>query len=160
MRTPESPTPNIGTRLATFLADRRDKIIKEWTASLKRDHKLESAKMVSPSELRDHLPRLLDHLAQTLADASGRDITEEAVWTAASHGDIRWKQQFDVSEVLREFAHLREVLMYHLVEFQKRNPEFSGVLWLLEMIVLHRYLDETMRISVEQYLADKTRSKR
>jgi hypothetical protein len=50
--------------------------------------------------------------------------------------------------------------MYHLVEFQQRNPEFSGVLWLLEMIVLHRYLDDTMRISVEQYLADKTRSKR
>jgi RsbRD-like negative regulator of sigma factor len=163
MTTPESSTPNqdnIGARLATFLADRRDKIIKEWTAFLKRDHKVESAKMVSPSELKDHLPRLLDQLAETLADVAKRDIHEKAAWTAASHGDIRWKQQFDVSEVLREFAHLREVLIYHFVEFQRRNPEFSGVLCLLEMIVLHRYLDETTRISVEQYLAANARSKR
>jgi hypothetical protein len=63
-------------------------------------------------------------------------------------GDFRWKQQFDVSEGLREFAHLREVLVYHLVEFQSANPEISGALWLLEMIVLHRYLDHTMRTSV------------
>jgi RsbT co-antagonist protein rsbRD N-terminal domain len=109
----ESPTPNqdnIGARLAIFLADRRDKIIKEWTTSLKRDHKLESAKVLNPSELRDHLPCLLDDLAQRLVDAFNRDIQEDAAWTAASHGDIRWKQDFDVSEVLREYAHLREVL--------------------------------------------------
>ena len=163
MTTPESSTPNqdnMGARLATFLADHRDKITKEWTASLKRDHELQSAKLVSPSELKDHLPRLLDHLAQVLADVPNRDIKEVAAWSAASHGEIRWKQQFDLGEVLREFAHLREVLIYHFVEFQNRNPEFSGVLCLLEMIVLHRYLDETMRISVEQYLAAKTRSKR
>ena len=163
MTTLESPTPNqdnIGARLAAFLTEHRDKIIKEWTAALKRDHKLENAKMVSPSELKDHLPGLLDQLAQILADAPNRDINEKAAWIAASHGDIRWKQQFDVSEVLREFAHLREVLIYHLVEFQRHNPEFIGALSLLEMIVLHRYLDETMRISVEHYLAAKTRSKR
>jgi hypothetical protein len=102
----------------------------------------------------------LDDLAQRLVDAFNRDIQEDAAWTAASHGDIRWKQDFDVSEVLREYAHLREVLMYHLVEFQRRNPEFSGAHWLLEMIILHRYLDDMMRICVEQYLAASTCSKR
>lgn len=159
----ESPSSNqddMGARLATFLGNHRDKIIKEWTASVTRDSKLASARTVSPSELRDHVPKLLDHLAQTLAEVFNRDVKEEAAWIAASHGDIRWKQQFDVSEVLREFAHLREVLAYHLVEFQRRNPDVSEAHWLLEMIVLHRYLDDTMRVSVEQYFAAKTRAKR
>ena len=150
----------MGARLAAFLAKHRDKIIEEWTASLKRDHKVESSKKVNPSELKDHLPQLLDQLAQTLTKLPNCDIPEEAAWTAASHGDIRWKQQFDVSEVLREFAHLREMLIYHFVEFQRRNPEFNGAFCLLETIVLHRFLDETMRISVEQYLATGKRSKR
>ena len=156
------PTPNqqsIGELLAAFLASRREQIIADCLASVERDPKLKASDNLNPSQLRDHLPQLLDKLSQTLCDAFSKDLKDQAAGTAAAHGHIRWNEHYDVSQLLREFAHLRSSLIHYLVEFQAHN-ESTGASWLFAATVAHRFLDDAVRTSVEELLATDKRSKR
>jgi len=159
---PAEPTPNqqsIGELLAAFLSDRREQIISDCITSVERDEKLKASDTLNPSQLRDHLPQLLDNLSKTLCDAFSKDLKDQAAWTAATHGHIRWEERYDVSQLLREFAHLRSSLIHYLVEFQAHN-ESTGSSWLFAATVVHRFLDDAVRISVEELLATDKRSKR
>ena len=160
MPTPERPIDfSIGDQLAAFLADRREEIITQWTASVHRDKELTTVKTLNRDQLRDHLPQILDSLSQTLAEAFSREVKDQAQWRATRHGHVRWKQHYEISEVIREFADLRTVLIQHLVEFQELHPPFSGVVWIFGMSVLHRYLDDAIRASAEEYIAFSKHSK-
>ena len=157
----EQPTPNqqsIGTQLAVFLFERRDQILSDCMAAIERDEKVPTSDTLNRVKLRDDLPQILDNLAMVLKDAFSRDLKQEAAWTAAAHGYTRWKEHYDISELLREFAHLRSILVRHLLEFQDLH-QATGASWLFAVTVVHRYLDDAIRSSVEQYLAITERSR-
>lgn len=145
--------------LAAFLSDRREQIILDCLAAVERDPKLKASDTLNPSQLRDHLPQLLDNLSKTLCDAFSKELKDQAAGTAATHGHIRWKEGYDVSQLLREFAHLRTSLIHYLVVFQA-DHEAAGASWLFAATVTHRFLDDAVRISVEELLAEAKRSKR
>ena len=150
----EQPTPNqqsIGTQLAVFLFERRDQIVSDWIAAIKRDEKVPTSDTLNRTQLRDDLPQILDNLVMVLNDAFSKDLKQEAAWTAAGHGYTRWKEHYDISELLREFAHLRSILVRHFLEFQDLH-QATGASWLIAATVVHRYLDDAIRSSVEQYL--------
>ena len=161
MAQPEQPTPNqqsIGTQLAVFLSERRDQIVSDCMAAIERDEKVPTSDTLNRTQLRDDLPQILDNLAMVLNDAFNQDLKQEAAWTAAYHGHLRWKEHYDISELLREFAHLRSILVRYLVEFQGLHQAI-GASWLFAAAVVHRYLDDAIRSSVEQYLAITERSR-
>jgi hypothetical protein len=143
---------DIGNQLAAFLADRREMIVTQWTDSVRHDEELKTVKGLNPEQLVDNLPKILDSLSQTLTEAFRRDVKDQAVWRAARHGQIRWKQDYDISEVIREFAHLRTTLMEHLAQFHELHTEFNGAACFYGMIVLHRFLDDAIRASAEEYV--------
>ncbi len=157
---PKLPHPNIGIRLAAFLADRREQIISEWTASVHRDRMIASSETLTHSQLRDHLPQLLDNLSDTLCNAFSEDVKQQAAWTAATHGHMRWKEGYDISEVLREMRDLRAVLIPHLIEFQEHHPDVGAARQLFSTITVHRFLDDAIRISVEQFTVTGARTPR
>ena len=162
MAQPEQPTPNqqsIGTQLAVFLFERRDQILSDCMATIERDEKVPTSDTLNRTQLRDDLPQILDNLALVLNDAFNQDLKQEAAWIAADHGYLRWKDHYDISELLREFAHLRSILVRHLLEFQGLH-QATGASWLFAATVVHRYLDDAIRSSVEQYLAITERSRR
>ena len=114
----EQPSPNqqsIGSQLAVFLSERRDQIVSDFITAVERDEKVPSSGSLNRTQLRDDVPQILDNLALVLNDASNKDLKQDAAWTAAFHGYIRWKEHYDISELLREFAHLRSMLIPHLV---------------------------------------------
>jgi RsbT co-antagonist protein rsbRD N-terminal domain len=155
------PTPteeSIGAQLAIFLSERREQILSDCIAAVERDEKVSTSDTLNPTQLRDDLPEMLDNLAMVLNDAFSQDLKQEAAWTAAAHADLRWKEHYDISELLREFAHLRSILIRHLVEFQGLN-QATGASWLFAETVVHRYLDDAIQSSVEQYLAISERSR-
>jgi len=157
----EQPTPNqqsIGTQLAVFLFERRDQIVSDWIAAIKRDEKVPTSATLNRPQLRDDLPQILDNLVMVLNDAFSKDLKHEAAWTAAGHGYTCWKEHYDISELLREFAHLRSILVRHFLEFQDLH-QAAGASWLFAATVVHRYLDDAIRSSVEQYLAITERSR-
>jgi len=150
---PSSNQQSVGTRLAAFLSHRREHIISDWISSVQRDEKVPTSDTLNRSQLRDHLPQLFDSLTKTLTDAFNPDVKECAAATAATHGHIRWQEGYDLSELLIEFAHLRARLISELNGFQESNPNITGASWLFSTTVLHRFLDDAVRSSVEQYSA-------
>ena len=122
--------------------------------SVRSDPAVPAADELTVSQLKDHIPQILDDLSRTLEDAFSQEVKDRAKGRAAIHGHIRWEQRFDISQLIREISGLRTVLIRHLAEFHDaRIPNFSGDLGLFAMVVLHSFLDRLIRISVEQFIA-------
>ena len=164
MMTPPSPSPEqqiIGCSLSNFLADRRQRILTEWVSSVRCDNAVPAANDLTLNQLKDHLPQILDELNQTLCDAFNPQIKERAAWSAANHGYLRWQQHYNISQLIREFATLRTVLIYHVAEFHDaQTPNFNGKSGLFAMVVLHTYFDRLIRYSVDQFVGTSTVIKR
>ncbi len=151
------PSPEqqiVGCGLSNYLADRRQQIISEWIASVLSDRAVPAADDLTMVQLKDHIPQLLDDLCRTLEDAFNQEVKDRARWRAAMHGQIRWEERYDISQLVREISDLRTVLIGHLSQFQDaRITNFNGELGLFAMVVLHAFLDRVIRISVEQFIA-------
>jgi len=151
---PDSEQMIIGCRLSDFLADRRQQILEEWMDNVRADPAVPAADELNLGQLKDHVPQLLDDLNQTLCDAFNPEIKKHAAWRAATHGHIRWEQKYDISQLIREIANLRTVLIYHIAEFRdERVPNLGGRLGLFATVVVHSFLDRLIRNSIEQFLA-------
>ena len=158
----KSPQPDgqkVGDALASFLSARHEQIVSDWIAAVNSDAKVEASEPLTYKQLRDHIPVLLDDLNETLSNAFDREIKERASYTAAIHGLRRWQEGYDICELLRELALLRAALIPHLLNFTEMHPEFGGASTLFVTSTLHRFLDNSMRISVEQFLASQERAK-
>jgi len=152
-----NPSPEqeiIGCSLSNFLSDRRQNIVAEWMAAVRHDPALPAADGLTVTQLKDHIPQILDDLNRTLCDAFNQEIKDRTAWCAATHGHIRWEQHYDISQLIREIADLRSVVIYHLAEFHDdRVPSFNGRLGGFAMVVVHSFFDLIIRISVEQFVA-------
>ena len=162
MPTSPSPAPSsdsVGNRLATFLLSCREQLISVWSDRVERDPTLKTPDSLNAIQLRDHIPQLLDNLNQRLRDASNEELKDRAASIAALHGHIRWKEDYNIGEVIREFAVLRSAIIPHLIEFQESSPDIGGASWQFALTVLHGFLDDAIRESVEQFTALNERSK-
>lgn len=122
--------------------------------TVRRDEKVPAADNLTPIQLKDHIPQILDELNRTLDDAFSREIKERAAWHAAVHGHLRWQQHYDLAQVIREIGALRIALIYRLAEFQDQHASsYSGETGLFAMVVVHSFFDRMIRISVEQFIA-------
>jgi signal transduction histidine kinase/CheY-like chemotaxis protein len=94
--------------------------------------------------LRDHLPRLLQTLGQSLAARLNGNSTPH--WAPAQeHGEQRWEVGWSLPEVVRDYQILRLVLFDYLEESLPRSLSFreSGAIGLA--------LDEAISASVTAY---------
>jgi len=158
------PSPEqqiVGCGLSNFLADRRQQIISEWMIGIRNDDHVPATDGLTVSQLKDHIPQLLDELNLTLTDAFSQEVKNRTAWQAARHGNIRWHQNYDVAQLIREIAALRTVLTYRLAEFQDEHmPNSYGKNGLFAMVVVHSFFDRVIRLSVEQFLATSQTIKR
>ena len=155
----ETPIPSpqqkiVSCGLSNFLADRRQRIISEWMNFVLRDVKVPAADDLTYKQLQDHMPQILDELNNTLNDAFDLEVKERLAWRAKFHSQIRWQQDYDISQLIREIGDLRTVLIRHLSDYHEdRVPNFNGEAGLFAMIVVHSFFDRLIRISVEEFLA-------
>lgn len=157
MPTPPDPTPEqriVGCSLSNFLADRRRRIVTDWMSHVLADKGVPVADELTIGQLKDHIPEILEDLNLTLADAFNEEIKDRAAWRAATHGNIRWQQRYDISQLIREISDLRTVLIYHLAEFHdERTSDAGGRMGIFAMVVVHSFFDGLIRISIEQFVA-------
>jgi hypothetical protein len=137
------PSPEqkiVGCSLSNFLADRRRQILDEWIARVLRDKDVPSANQQSLVQLEDHIPQILDDLSRALDEAFHQQIKNRIAWRAAIHGQVRWQQNYDMPQIIREISDLRTVLICHLAEFNdKRMPDLNGELGLFATVVVHSF---------------------
>jgi signal transduction histidine kinase len=124
---PEAPR----AALASYLAARRDEILKIWRGAAAADPELRSASALTRAEFDDHVPVVLDAFERALlADgASERGAAERQERAgAAAHGDDRWRHGYNQRELVREWGHLHLVLADELEACAAARPDLAAAL--------------------------------
>jgi len=155
----KSTKESIGVQLADFISKRHEHILSEWEKAVRSDQRVPSADKLTHFQLADHIPELLTSLSLTLCEAFDQELAQDVTYTAAMHGQIRWQQDYDLSELLREIGHLRTTLIHQLTEFRTQIPDFGDASGEVATVIVHSYLDKLMRRSVEQFIAISERTK-
>jgi signal transduction histidine kinase len=121
LRMSSRDTENNGScRLAGALAERiraaREELTRRWLERIAARVELHPNRVFPTDELLDHVPLLMDRIADYLKDPSD-EITADAPVTgkAIELGELRWSQGFDAHEILKEYEILGGVLFAFLV---------------------------------------------
>src|SRR5205807_8773842 len=125
-----------------------DDILAHWRAAVGQDGDLPDAARLPRAEIDDHIPVLLDRLAERLrgrpADPGG---------AARQHGGHRWRNGYDIAEVVAELSHLRVTLNRATAQFARaRDWDLARFEAALEAV--NDVLDEATAESVRQFQED------
>ncbi|MGV9012541.1 MAG: sensor histidine kinase [Flavobacteriales bacterium] len=95
-------------QLADLISRESGSLMKQWRQQVRE---LASARHLDVPTLNDHLPQLLEELASALRAKSDKTIAEDLVQgTSPTHGSQRFKDGFDITEVVAEYNMLRGCL--------------------------------------------------
>lgn len=104
-------------RLADQLLRKRSDLIDDWRRRAKADEQLPTLNTLSKKEFLDHIPHVLDVLDQQMR-SYGRDdpygLSQKKSEKMEVHGLSRWQQGFSISEVVRDWNHLRRAILEEL----------------------------------------------
>src|SRR5215213_8505619 len=92
--------------LADHLDKQTDAIIKVWRSTVEQVGNLPEAEPLSWSEFADHVPELLDRMAERL-----RGHPVDVIAEGRAHARTRWRQGYDIADLVADFGHLRTALI-------------------------------------------------
>lgn len=147
----EHDEPRAPPELGLFILARRDDILTEWENAIRR---LPAARELSNPSLLDELPRYLEALGRAIVDPTHGESTS-ARQIVEHHTLHRLDGGFDVTEVVTEYAILRDVLM-RLWSEQPAAAQFDSS----ALRFLHRTIDDSIQLSVARYAEAQDRATR
>ena len=134
--------------LAKSLRACADAILARWIKLVAG--RLVSADRLTHTQLRDHVPVLLEALAAAL-ESEGIEPFHAMASLAANHGSERFHESYSVDDLLVEFGMLRPIVLDELATTLARR------LLLDELASLNHGLDAAMRHSVKRFVDDQSR---
>lgn len=148
----EKERTTVTSRLADYFCANREAIIGEWSERMLADPAMPTAGL-SERALIDHVPLIFRDLTETLRREGSAAVAEQSGRDAEKHAEVRWKQGFSMTGLLREFHHLRAVLTDHLAVFERRNADFALAPRVLALSTINGFLNAMMTEVCEQYEA-------
>src|SRR5262249_31631751 len=117
-------------------------------ATVNRVGDLPEAERLTDQEFIDHVPELLDRLAERLR---GRNV-KPAV-KGKKHGAHRWRQGYDIGAIVSEVGHLRTALSRSTLEYARDHGwDLPGVE--AALVAIDAVLAEETAGSVRQFQED------
>jgi signal transduction histidine kinase len=129
--------------MATALRARTGRVLRRWENAVKK--LLPHADALTLSQLRDHLPQILDQTVDALA-ANHASPLNELVEMTRSHGSIRFHQQFNVQELIVEYRVLRRILVEEI------NRGLGGRIKVGQVIALNMGIDTALQHGVMAFI--------
>ena len=134
--------------LADHIDRRIDAILAVWRKTVERDGNVPDSARLSHREFVDHIPALLERLANRLR---GRETEIDS--PAEKHGQYRWSQGYEIAEVVNELAHLRMTLIRDTFAFVRSREQDLD--WIeATLTAIDEVIDEAMSDSVRQFDED------
>lgn len=130
------------SKLSTLIKQERKALLAQWRQQVRE---LSSARDLDNETLNDHIPSLLDELAEALEDGSNATIAATLnVDSAQIHGLQRFKDDFDIQEVVAEYNILRACI-HDLAD--KNGFDLQGK----PFHIINRVFDKAIGIALQTY---------
>ncbi len=137
--------------LADHIDSRVDAIIAVWKATVESRGDIPDSRKLSYPEFVDHVPEILDRIADRLR-GEPIDVIDEG----QKHGLVRWRQGYDIAEMVFELGHLRSTLLRAtFAHAAKHGHDVESIE--RAVLAIDQILDETSAESVRQFL-DESKS--
>ena len=149
-----NPNCTLASALATHMRDNREELTRRWLDRIVARVDLDPNRVFPTDELLDHVPLLMDRIADYLEDPAD-EITADApvIGKALELGELRWSQGFDAHQILKEYEILGGVLFQFLVRSVDEIEEPCTRAELLTCAHrLFRAVAVIQQLSTEQYL--------
>jgi signal transduction histidine kinase len=136
--------------LGSFIRANRESIIARW---LVRAASLPSATKLTTHELHDHVPRLLDALADAVdrRDESAKPLND----VPEQHAELRFRAGYDLRQVVAEYRLLREVVMELYGE--QGDISIESRPQMEPLTVMNEAVDRAISAAVDQHAAQTDR---
>lgn len=134
--------------ISRLLSNGSEQILRTWSEKVMSDRRVQSDSQLSYIQLIDHIPQIIEELKQAIA--SNRN--EESLHEGNHHGRQRWRQGYELKEVIRELILLRATLLEFLETYRGAMRQHN-----LEQLTrayrqINGFMDEELYKTVEAYL--------
>jgi hypothetical protein len=135
--------------ISRLLQSGADVIVREWTHKVATDRRVSSDAQLTYMQLVDHVPQILEEIRSAMV----RD-PESGVETrqGEEHGRLRWKQGYELKEVVRELMLLRTTLLEFIENYRGalQNKKADQLMQAYRRI--NGFIDEELYRTIEAYL--------
>jgi signal transduction histidine kinase len=153
---PRSLDQELGQRLADWIHGSTQDVVDAWAAAVRADPRIESDRSLSYAEFIDHIPDVIEEICLQLRGASFRQEEPTIREEARMHGLFRWRQGYDLEEIMREIAHLRQVLLSFVASAGERVGASVTEIVTFERLI-GRTLDEGQIATILTYIGERDR---
>ena len=135
--------------ISRLLKTGQDTIVRDWTEKVAADRRINSDARLSYIQLIDHVPQIVEELQQAIA----RGDREAAVLREGrEHGRQRWRQGYELKEVVRELTLLRATLVEFLERYSGALPARAPADLARSLNRINLFMDDEIYRTVEAYL--------
>jgi hypothetical protein len=137
--------------IADLIDRSAQELLRLWVDAVRSDEGITSDEDLSEGGLVDHVPFMLEEIAEVLRD--GRRPTAADVREGRVHAYTRFRQGYRARDLVRESSHLRLILLDHLSDGLRRKAVDRPPLGTYHEAVrsINLYLDEELRYAVSIY---------
>lgn len=132
-----------------LLRNGQETIVRTWTEKVTADRRVKSDERLSYLQLVDHIPQIVEELHEALGEAS---VQARALNQGCEHGRQRWRQGYELKEVVRELTLLRVTLVEFIELYRGALPPRPPEELARSFHRINVFVDEEIYRTVEAYL--------
>ncbi|MFW5874310.1 MAG: histidine kinase dimerization/phospho-acceptor domain-containing protein [Verrucomicrobiota bacterium] len=112
------------TSLSDYLRAEKGAILERWHAIADRDEACSQSSRLSFEAFLDDVPYLLSVFFDYLEKSGRKEVIAESMELIGRHGRSRWRQGFDLEELLRDWGKLQQAVLEAVGRyFDKEGPD-------------------------------------
>lgn len=135
--------------ISRLLRNGQETIVRTWTEKVSADRRINSDERLSYLQLVDHIPQIVEELQDALND---RRDEPPMLTQGREHGRQRWRQGYELKEVVRELTLLRVTLVEFIELYRGALPARAPEDLSHSFHRINIFIDDEIYRTVEAYL--------
>ena len=132
-----------------LLKNGQETIVRTWTEKVTADRRINSDERLSYLQLVDHIPQIVEELHDALGEGAVRTVV---LTEGREHGRQRWRQGYELKEVVRELTLLRVTLVEFIELYRGALPPRPPEELTRSFHRINVFMDDEIYRTVEAYL--------
>jgi hypothetical protein len=150
-------TPKETAAFGDFLFANRDEITRRWVTVVDRSPEVAASEDLTYRQLLDHLPQLCSEMAALLKDPRDEELRDSAKQDAGAHGRKRWRQGYNLEELIREICLIRQNFFETWPDaFAEKAQSFHGAVRERANQIVARFFDNLIIDSTVEFVEEQS----